>query len=977
MSESWSQLNEEQQKAVFHDQGPLLIVAGAGTGKTTVLINRLLYLIMEKKIDPQNILIITFTEKATRELEERADCALPYGYVELPIFTFHGLGDRILRQHGLDIGLNPDYETVNQTEQWILIKKNLDRFDLDYYRPLGDPDKFIAELVKHFSHLKDENISSQQYLDYALELEQNQDNMLNAGKLEKTEVQRIKELANAFHTYNQILLENGCLDFGDLINYTLKLLAERPHILKYYQQQFQYIMVDEFQDTNWAQYELIKLLALPNNNLTVVGDDDQSIYRFRGSSLANIIQFKEDYPTANVIVLTQNYRSSQIILDHAYQFIQQNNPNRLEQKLGINKNIKAGKDLPGQVQHFSYPTILNETQAVAQAILELQQQGKADWSDMAILIRANNTADRFIAEFKRLGIPHQFMSLRGLYYKKVITDLLAYLRWLRNCHESAALLRVLEMPAVSLPHIDIINLNRYARTKLISVYEAMTQAAMIKDLPATSKTKIENLLKMLAKHQTSIKEHRLAKIYIEIVKDMILPYINQDIDAQDFSFLNQFYRKILTFEQRNPDGQLGEFLQLLDWELESGDTGSLQINFEDADTVKIITVHSAKGLEFKYVWLVDLVHLRFPSTSRTDRIPVADELIKEKIVDSKDAHLEEERRLFYVAMTRAKEGLFMTSARDHGGAALKKPSRFVEEAKFQTKTTADQEAVTELQRDLDNPLPNIMPAVSYPLPKKFSFSQLQVFKLCPWRYRYEHILQAPMPAKSTTTFGRIMHSTLQKFLEPTLPGQPRQTGLFTAGQNDNNDSDNESQINNNLTWQHLQNIFKQEWHDYGFESRQDADEYQQQGHQQLKAWYDGFTKTNVLFLEQRFNWKLQDYTIVGTIDRVDELPDGSLEIIDYKTGKPKDKLDTDDKRQLLVYQSALETLQRKPISKLTYCYLQDGSTQSFTAKQKDLEQIKEFILDTIHDIEKFDFSPNPGHICRYCDWKQICEFGQG
>ena len=266
-------LNQAQRQAVEHGTGPLLIVAGAGTGKTTVLVNRLLHLIMSGQAKPDQILLTTFTEKAAGEMEERADRLLPYGYTDLWIQTFHGLGERLLRQHGLDIGLPTDFKLLNETGQWILLRKNLDRLQLDYYRPLGNETKFLRDLVKHFSHLKDENISPQDYLEYVDGLD-----LSDAGEPEQLEVARLKELAQAYQTYNQLLLDNSCLDFGDLISYTLRLFQQRPNILQQYRQQFKFILVDEFQDTNWAQYELIKLLAAPDNNLTVVGDDDQSIY---------------------------------------------------------------------------------------------------------------------------------------------------------------------------------------------------------------------------------------------------------------------------------------------------------------------------------------------------------------------------------------------------------------------------------------------------------------------------------------------------------------------------------------------------------------------------------------------------------------------------------------------------------------------------------------------------------------------------
>ncbi|PKL72740.1 hypothetical protein CVV26_00575 [Candidatus Kuenenbacteria bacterium HGW-Kuenenbacteria-1] len=322
-------LNEEQKKAVTYKNGPLLIIAGAGTGKTTVITSRIAWLILSNQAKPEEILALTFTDKAAEEMEERVDILLPYGYVDLWISTFHSFAERILKQHAIDIGLSDNFKLLTQTEQNFLIRRNFDRFNLDYYRPLGNPTKFIQAMIKHFSRAKDEEIWPEDYLKYAEKLKKN----LNKEKIKDQEIARINEIANAYHIYQQLLLENSALDFGDLINYTLKLFKKRPQILEKYQKQFKYILVDEFQDTNWAQYELIKLLSAQKNNITVSFDDDQSIYKFRGASISNVMQFKKDYPKAKQIALIKNYRSKQNILDLAYDFIQLNNPNRLEWQL--------------------------------------------------------------------------------------------------------------------------------------------------------------------------------------------------------------------------------------------------------------------------------------------------------------------------------------------------------------------------------------------------------------------------------------------------------------------------------------------------------------------------------------------------------------------------------------------------------------------------------------------------------------------
>jgi DNA helicase-2/ATP-dependent DNA helicase PcrA len=353
MSSLLKNLNNEQLAAVKYTDGPLLIVAGAGTGKTTVITRRIAHLIEQNLAKPEEILALTFTDKAATEMQERVDLLLPIGYVDTWISTFHSFCERILKNHALDIGLPNDFELLDGTKQWMLVHKNFEKFDLDYYRPLGNPSKFISALLSHFSKCKDEVITPEEYLKHAEELTLFSDSPqplpnppLKKGggdavasssspfeerpgevpKIDLIEISRLQEVANAYHVYQKLLLDNSCLDFGDLINYTLELFKKRPNILKYYQNRFKYIMVDEFQDTNFAQYQLVKMLAGENQNIAVVGDDDQSIYKFRGASFSNILKFKDNFPKLKEITLVENYRSTKNILDLSYKFIQQNNP---------------------------------------------------------------------------------------------------------------------------------------------------------------------------------------------------------------------------------------------------------------------------------------------------------------------------------------------------------------------------------------------------------------------------------------------------------------------------------------------------------------------------------------------------------------------------------------------------------------------------------------------------------------------------
>lgn len=998
--ETLQQLNKAQQAAVLHDQGPLLIVAGAGTGKTTVLINRLAYLVLEKKIKTDDILLLTFTEKATGELEERADKILPYGYVDLWINTFHSFSERVLRDFGLDIGLNPSFKLLTSTEQWVLVKKNLDRFNLDYYRPLGNPTKFISELLRHFSRLKDENISPAEYLKYAEELEAG---LPGDDDDEVQEKDRIRELADAYHTYNQLLLENNFLDFGDLIVYALKLFKERKNILKFYRDKFKYIMVDEFQDTNWAQYELVKMLAAPKNNLVVVGDDDQAIYKFRGASLSNIMQFKDDYPQAAEIVLTENYRSRQAILDHAYQFIQNNNPNRLETKLKLNKNLVAKgvinkkKSASAPVRFLNFESAHDELSFVASKMKELYAAGngagiakgeEVNWSDFAILVRANDTAEAYVKELTRQDIPNQFMSWRGLYYKPIIIDILSFFRLLDNYHESSALFRVLNMEIFKVSHLDLVTINKMAARKVWSLFEALKNIKAISGLSPESIKNIEKLLALIDEFSKMTATSAPTKIFLRFAYDSgLLADLDRDRDLELFSFLDQMYKKMKAMEETEPDLRLGEFLDAINLELEAGETGSLKLDFADSDVVKIMTVHGAKGLEFRYVFMVNLVDKKFPTIARGEKIAIPDALVREKLTESPDAHLEEERRLFYVAATRAKDELYLTGAKDYGGARAKKPSRFIAEMGLASDIEPELSLSekNEFLRDLHYLNSRELVArektaeEKYPLPDKFSFSQLAAYSTCPLQYKYAFILKVPASTdKASLIFGRVLHNTLYNFLLPFLSERKILQGDLFAGLETAAGKAAKKKIGEELlSEKRLMELYAEFWQNDGYASKEEREKYKIKGREALKKFitaYKDEPAREILFLEKKFSFKVGSDVIKGAIDRVDKLADGTLEVVDYKTGKTKDKLEFKDKRQLILYQLFLEEFLGIKVSALSYYYLESGEKRSFTATEKDITKLRTDVMAEIAAIKSRDFAPTPSPMCQFCDFNSICEF---
>ena len=956
MSLDLTKLNKEQKEAVLHSTGPLLIVAGAGTGKTTVITQRIVNLIEKKLAKPEEILAVTFTEKAAFEMEERVDKLLDFGYIDLWISTFHAFCEKVLRENALDIGLPNDFKILDSTSGWLLARQNLDKFDLDYYKSLGNPTKFIQALISHFSHCKDQEVYPEDYLEYADTLKTTDNGP------EEMETARITEVANAYHVYQRILLENGALDFGDLINYTLKLFKKRPLILKKYREKFKYVLVDEFQDTNWSQYELIKLLAEPNNNLTVCADDDQAIYRWRGASFSNIIKFQEDFPKANQVSLINNYRSSQNILDKSYNFIKQNDPDRLEFRIKINKKLIANTKEEGTVKHIHARNLDGEVGVVLKKILEILKNDKeANYNDFAILVRANDSAIPFIKALERANLPYQFLASRGLYSKPIILDIISYFKLLDNYHEGTAVYRILNLPFLEIPEADIATITQFCRRKTISLFDALGELELIPGISSKTKEQVAFVLSLIQKHSLMAREKGVSEVLVAFLEDSgYLKYLIHKDETEKIELANQFLNKIKAFEEANVEPTLKNFMAEMNLELESGEEGKLQFDPEKGpDMIKVMTIHGAKGLEFKYVFLVNMVDRRFPTDQRKDPIELPEALIKD-IKPTGDVHLQEERRLCYVAMTRAKKHLYFTSAEDYGGQRKKKLSRFLSEMNYKAEDDDSSKEKNGLLAEKLKPTERLKAKVSPQyMPEHFSYSQLAAFEKCPLQYKFGFILKVPTRGKSVFSFGKTMHNTLDAFLKWT-----------------NEDKKEDA-------FEKITNLYEENWIDEWYGSKKEKDEYYKNGKRIIKEFYAQFEKNQPKVLkingqpalEMPFNLKVGGYTLYGVIDRIDEL-DGGVQIIDYKTGQSKDKLDLDAKEQLLIYQiAAQEVLHLKP-KKLAYYYLDDGKMAAFLGSEMELENQKEKIIKEIEKIKNSEFEPTPGWQCQYCDFKDICDFAQ-
>jgi DNA helicase-2/ATP-dependent DNA helicase PcrA len=964
-------LNKEQLEAIKHKSGPLLIIAGAGTGKTTVITERIKYLLLSKKVKLSEILALTFTEKAAREMEERVDMVMPYGYTQMWISTFHSFCDRILRQEALHIGLDPKFRLITQTSSIQFVRNNLFAFDLNYFRPLGNPTKFVSGMLQHFSRLQDEDITPQEYLKYAKKIVKKK--TTNDGKME---AKKTMELAKAYITYSELKVKEGRMDFGDLIVKTLALFRQRQNILANYQKQFKHILVDEFQDTNHAQNELAILLAGKGKNITVTGDDDQSIYRFRGAAVSNIIHFKKVYPKAKVVVLTKNYRSTQEILDRAYTMIQHNNPDRLEAVEKIDKRLVSQRKLRGEdIQFIHTDRVENEADLVAKEIVKLTKGGKYDYKDFAILVRANNHAEPFMRALSRSGLPYQFLGPGRLFRQPEVIDLISYLKVLYNFEDSVAFYRLLSIDYFDIFPRDLIKIGNYARRFNLSIFETCEKIDSI-FVNTETKRKIKKITTIINKHLKLTRKETAGQLVYYFLEETGLlqrllktETLEVEKKAQNIS---KFFDKLKTYETDNEEATVMAIVDWIDLSSELGESPlATDVDWSEMNAVNILTVHSSKGLEFPVVFLVNLVSQRFPTIERREQIPIPDALIKE-ILPVGDYHVEEERRLFYVGMTRAKDLVFLTAADYYGeGKREKRLSPFIFEALGDSAVSAKLATDKHEQlsfidyKSIDSEKPDTEVSgekrerihVDY-----LSYSQIETFKICPLHYKLKYIYKIPTPFSAPLSFGIAMHAALKDFYFNYKSGQKQNEKLMHAALKDN-------------------------WISEGYKSKSHEKKMFDKGKKFLSGYYkkEFNPKTIPAALEQSFVVPLslpkgaKQLKIGGKIDRVDILPGGKIEIIDYKTGAniPTQK-QIDHDLQLTFYALAAANINEEPFGKsvdkikLTLYYFDNQKKISTIRTKEQLEDARKEIFAWRDKIEKSDFKCSGHMFCRTCEYALLC-----
>ncbi|MBN2104960.1 UvrD-helicase domain-containing protein [bacterium] len=955
-------LTQQQLEAVNHGEGPLLIVAGAGTGKTLVVTQRIAHLIRDKLAKPEEILALTFTEKAASEMSERVDILLPYGFANVEISTFHAFGDRILREFALEMGLNPDFQVLSESEQVIFFREHLFEFPLNHYRPLSDPARFIQAMLNIISRAKDEDISPEQYEQYVWRLKTDDKGQTRLIVQEDTEKQ--EEIAGTYKKYQSLMSEQGKVDFGDQVCLCLKLFRSMPSVLKKVQQRYKYILVDEFQDTNYAQFQLIQLLGGERANITVVGDDDQSIYKFRGAAISNILNFMNIYPNASQRVLTENFRSTQRILDTAYRLIANNNPDRLEVRNHINKRLTAQNEGDFPIEHFHCDTSTTEADRVAQIIRDAVDSKKIMFSDVAILVRANADADPFLRAMNMKDVPWRFTGNRGLYSRQEVKLMISFLRVIADPDDSISLYHLASSELYEIAAIEDLNrcLN-LAHTRHLSLYDILKQLDVLeelKEISTDSRVTLNKVIKDIYRYQQESRKHITGNVLYQFITDSnyLKRLTQQECIENSIKIRNiaNFFDVIWSFAQVAREDRVIHFIRYLDLLIDAGDDPAQAEADPELEAVNVMTVHKAKGLEWPVVFMVSLLHNKFPHTRRRDSIELPQEMVNE-ILPEGDFHLQEERRLFYVGMTRAKEQLYFTSAADYGGVRRRKVSQFVLEAldrpkveEVNVKSRPEERihrfaSVDEKNNEGMKPVPDSSIL-------NLSHYQIDDYTTCPLKYKYVHVLRLPF-FHHTIVYGKAVHSAVETYFRYKIS-------------------------NMHVTLDILIQSFQEAWRNIGFLSREHEERRYEAGLDAIRRFFKREEKNPIVpkFVEEPFSFMLDKNRISGRWDRIDEQKDGIV-IIDFKTSAVFEQK-TADKRakeslQLTIYAIAYEHICGCRPASLELHFLESGLVGKAELTDKMFDKVNEKIQNAAQGIRRRDYTATPSYInCQYCAYAGIC-----
>jgi DNA helicase-2/ATP-dependent DNA helicase PcrA len=974
-------LNAQQRRAVEHGDGPLLVIAGAGTGKTRVITERIRHLLESNpELAGENILGLTFTDKAAGQMKSRVVKAVGDRAEGIWLSTFHSFClEKILRV------ANPELKILEDIDHWILLRRHMAELDLKHFRRLAEPGEFLNDFLKFFSRCQDELVTPndfQNYVDKSRQayLAQRASLDPDVRKLEEEELDRQDELARVYRVSERLLRERHLLTFGAQLMQAVQLLRTDAALLQNLRDQFHYILVDEFQDTNIVQLELLWLLAGERRNIVAVGDDDQAIYRFRGASFGSFTIFLKRFcgVTENnltegvrqfIAPLTQNYRSTTRILRVAGEVISHNEKSPLLPPKTLVTENSDGEKI--RVAEFVRPE--EEAHWITSEIERLHVPGNP-WRNFAVLYRKHTHVKKLIAVLQRRKIPFVIKKF-SILTSTVVRDLLAYLRLTAVPSDNVACARVLAAPYWELRPRDLVRLAERAEKNRRRPLSDEIDAAQ-SELPFSAEaSRLPELVSFLARFRQMARKIPASALLDQLISALELAPLPFEADRR---YLERFVQFVKDWEQKSDKKHLRDFVEYLEFFSEAG--GDICLDQESADdAVQLMTVHSAKGLEFPHVFIMQLNKNDFPSNARPVKFEFPPELMKEER-PAGDFQIQEERRLFYVALTRARQHLTLS----HLNNKWKRPSPFLEDflrnAKIQKHDTVQSapqvtvppsEEATGAAPEPSDPAQLFFPSAGrdenaraysrvavwaktyHPPaaePLQLSASAIECYCKCPMQYLFQNVWSIRGGPRATMTFGSVMHTTIKEFAG----------GLARNGR---------------FSFEDVMAAYDREWYSLGFPDDYQEEEYRKAGREQLQNFHTSYMAAPPDLLHQEKSFELHlhhDVIVKGRMDQVNRLGSKEVEIVDYKTGKPKDAKKAKDSLQLSVYALAAEEVFELKPERLVFYNLTTNEAIATERDAKALAKTKQTIYEVAGQIRASEFPAKPSFLCVYCDYRPLC-----
>ena len=928
-------LNPEQLRAVNHGRGPMLVVAGAGTGKTQVITHRIARLIEVKECKPEEILALTFTDKAAGEMLDRLDGLVGWQAYRVNVMTFHAFGSQILQRFGHHAGLPTSAEVIPEIGKALLIKQHLSTIKLNYYGNESNLIDFAQRMVAYIELLQNADISVEQYYQYVADMKPSEHHRLDIA--EAHDHLKIYEL------YEELKQHHGLIDYNDQIILPLKLLAQRPNIVQRLRKQFQYVLVDEYQDTNGAQDALLRTLIEPGGNIFAVGDDDQAIYGFRGARLGNILGFAEHFQVKEPLVLVQNYRSTQAILDAAYRMIQHNNPERLEERLGIDKQLVGVGE--GQSPTFEpYPDSRSESEAVASQIGSKVAQGQSPES-IAVLATSHRPLRQLARVLARSNVPYRLVSTINIFEQREILQLWHLLAWIGMTADDETITNLLPGPFIEWDAGQVRQLVDAARHDLVGVEEAIGRRAK------TDK-RSEQLEKTLIQWRQWARESPGSYLIYRLVFESGLgsAWVKQAEDSprmvRVFEDLQQWLSQMQQYEHLATDPSLAGYLATFPKppEIEAKEA------IGDDHGVSLLTIHAAKGLEFETVYLINATAEAWTDSN----LSLSTQLPPELLQDQDELPPEHEwRRLMYVAMTRAKRELTISAPVLQAGGRGRRTNPILTEifgAGLKTAVSTDltPSNLSKSLQSLEKFAPPTLQLPSDRLPfetadgwLELSSTDIDQYDRCPYEFYLERVLKIRSPFGPQINFGSLLHGLFRDYYQTKLAGdQP--------------------------TLDQLGKFLEERWTDRGYRTAEEA----QLGRQLAEETLTNFFKREegehrvIRSSEEPFQLSIPEAKLKlrGRIDATFQLADG-IEIRDFKTGRKRDpeKIAADAKKslQLRTYALAIEEITGKPPAGVVLDYVVTGTAGEAELSATILKNHRQKLANITDLIRKKQFAPNP------------------